>query len=131
MEINVIRHHKIDESVAIVIAKRRACRPTAVGDARLRGDVGKRSVAVIVIEDVAAETGQVEIRPAVIVVVADGAAHREAWRRQARALRHVSESPVVIVVIERAEAWLPLHRHLDRGRIRKIYIRPAVAIVIE
>src|SRR6266446_1148268 len=43
-------HIKVVESVVVVVANRHAHTPTDVGHSRLIGDVGKRPVAIVVIE---------------------------------------------------------------------------------
>ena len=78
MEVDVICDHQVDISIAVVVAEGCAGRPAAIGDAGFGGDVSECAVAVVVIENVAAEASYVEIWPAIIVVVADRAAHRQA-----------------------------------------------------
>ena len=84
VEVDVVGDHQVDESVTVVVAERCAGRPAPISDASLGGDVGEGAVSVVVIEDVSTQAGDVEVGPAVVVVVADGAAHGEAaaWRGQ-------------------------------------------------
>ena len=55
-KIDVVGHHKVDKTIAIVVAERRSRRPPAVRDAGFGSYIGKRAVAIVVIQDVAAET---------------------------------------------------------------------------
>src|SRR5580704_17149133 len=46
------RDKQIQPAVVIVIEESRRGRPTAGGDARFRGDIGKRAVAIVVIQNI-------------------------------------------------------------------------------
>ena len=83
------------------------------------------------VEHVAAEAGDVEIGPAVVVDVAHGAAHGEAGRSDAGFGGDVGEGAVVIVMEERASGLLALERHLYCGRVGEVNVGPAVAVVID
>ena len=103
----------------------------AIGNARFGGDVRECSVAVVVIEDVAAEAGDVKIGPAVVIVVADRTAHGQAGFGQPRFLGHVGEGAVVIVVVENTQCGLAFQSHVDGRRIGEIDVGPTVAIVVK
>ena len=64
-------------------------------------DVGEGAVVVVVVEAVLAEVGDVDVGPAVVVVVADGYAEAPAVVGDAGLGRDVGEGAVVIVVEER------------------------------
>src|SRR5207245_7371807 len=51
VEVHVIGNHQIEETVAVVIAKRSARGPAAIGDARFGRDIGKGPVAIVVVEN--------------------------------------------------------------------------------
>jgi len=79
----VVSDEEILEAVVVVIADANAVRPTWVGDAGFRGDIGEGAVAVVVVEAIAgtrrsaveaAPTDDEDIHPAVIVVIEEGAA---------------------------------------------------------
>ena len=131
MKIDVVCDHQIHEAIAIVIAERRARGPAAVRDAGFRGHIGKRAVAIIVIENISTQAGDVEIGPAVVVIIAHRSAHGEAGRGQAGFFGDVGKRAVVIIVIERAARLLPFYRHLNGRSICEINIQPAVSIVVE
>ncbi len=131
MKIDVVGDHEIDKSIAVVVAESGAGRPSSIGDAGLCRHVGKGAVAVVAIENVAAQAGDIEIGPAVVVVVSDGSAHGEARSGEAGFCRHVGESAVVIVVVENAEALRAFDRHLNRRSIGEIDVGPAIAIIVQ
>src|SRR5207248_2371525 len=62
------------------------------------GDVGKRAVMVVVVQPVLSEVSDVNIRPAVVVVIADGHPESPSVVRYARFRRHVHKCAIVIVV---------------------------------
>src|SRR5580693_3525233 len=75
VKIDVVGNHEVQKAVTIVITKGSAGRPAAIGDACLFRDIGERAVAVVVIKNIPAETSNVQIRPTIIVVIADGTTH--------------------------------------------------------
>ena len=101
VKVDVIGDHQIDESIAVIVAKRCAGRPAAVGDTCLRGYIGEGAVAIVAIEHVAAEAGDIKIGPAIVVVVADRSAHCKAGRGESGLGGDIGEGAVVIVVVER------------------------------
>src|SRR5882762_8670549 len=101
MEIDVVGNHEVEKTVAIVVAKSSAGRPAAVGNTGFGSDIGEGAVAIIFVKDVAAEAGDVEIGPAVVVVV------------------------------QSALARLSLDGHSDSGGIGEIDVEPAIAIVVK
>ena len=131
MKIHVIRHHQIQKSVAIVVAKRRARAPSSIRNARLFRHIRERSIAIVPVQNISAEASHVNVRPSIIFVIADGSAHRKTRRGNSRFVRHVRKCSVVIVVIERPSRLFAPDRHVNRRRIRKINIQPSVAIVIQ
>src|ERR1039457_6741271 len=110
MKIDIVGDHQINQAIAVVVAKRRAGGPAAVGHSGFGGDVGEGAIAVIAIEHVAAETGDVDIRPAIIVIVADRSALGDAGSRDSGFGRDTREGAVMIVVVKRSRALLTLHR---------------------
>ena len=69
-------------------------------DAGFGGDVGKRAIAVVVIENVASELGNEEIGETVVVVIAPNAAEAVVCAGDAGGVGDVGEGPVAIVAIE-------------------------------
>src|SRR5205823_10343187 len=75
MKINVIGDHQIEIAVAVVVGKGRAGGEAAIAHACLLGQVSKSAVAIVAIKHVPAQAGDVNIWPAIIVVIAHRAAH--------------------------------------------------------
>src|SRR5579859_4668752 len=100
--VNIVEHDQVEITVLVVIKPARAGGPaTFVGHAGLLRDVGKRSVAVVVIEDGAPVAGDIEIRIAVVVKVTHG--HPLAVKTlgaHSGFFRDVGKSAVAIVVIK-------------------------------
>ena len=76
------------------------CPGLDAGDAGFVGDVGESAVAVVVIENVAAELGDEEIGKAVVVVIAPDAAEAVAGAGDAGLFGDIGESAVAVVAIE-------------------------------
>src|SRR6266404_3059347 len=73
--LHIAHDDQVEQAIVIKIHPRRAGGPAAARDSSLFGDVGECSVAIIVIELVAAERGHVEVLEAIIVEIADGDSH--------------------------------------------------------
>ena len=108
VKVDVICDHQIDESVPVVISKGRAGREPALRHTSLGRDVRERAVAIVPIEHVSTQSCDVEVRPAIIVVVAYGAAHGESRRGDAGLLGYIREGSVVIIVVQGPRAFCPL-----------------------
>ena len=100
--VQVRRDEEIETAVAIVVDPRaaRSVAHIVLLQARLRGHVGERAIAVVVIQHVLAVVGDEEIVEAVVVVVADGHRRRPARSRQARLRRHIGKGAVAVVLVE-------------------------------
>src|SRR5262249_10145935 len=46
-------------------------------------------------------------------------------------ISHIGKCSIMIVVIERAARLLVLERHLYRGGVREVEVRPAIAVIID
>ncbi len=66
---------------------------------------------IVVIEAVLAEIADVHIRPAVVIVIADGDAEAPAVVGYAGLCGHVRECAIVIVVKQRGMRWRGFARH--------------------
>ena len=97
----------------------------------MRGHIGKRAISVVPVQHVSAQAGQVKIRPAIVVVISNSTTHAETRRVEAGTLGYVGKGAVVIVMVERTFGLLSLERHLDCGRVRKVHVRPAVAVIVD
>src|ERR1700735_3473362 len=60
-EVDVIGNHQIDETIVVIVAECGAGGPSAIGHAGFGSAVGECAVAVVVVENIATETSDVEI----------------------------------------------------------------------
>ena len=87
---------------------------------------------IVVIKPVLAVIRDVQIRPAVVVVIADGHAKSPSLVGDARFVRHVGKRAVVIVVKKRGARRLLFSSHcIKGGTIHEINVGPAVVVVIK
>ena len=94
---------EIQLAVVIVIEESRGRGPAAGCDACMRSYIRKCAVAVVVVQDVAAVAGDIEIGKAVVVVIAGGHAHPVvgfAGPRKPRLGSDVGEGAIPILAIE-------------------------------
>ena len=73
--VHVARDEQVELSVVVGIEETGARTPAAAAHARARGHVGESAISVVAVQRVAAESGEVQILEAVVVVVADRDAH--------------------------------------------------------
>src|SRR3984893_11802138 len=93
-------YEQIEPALIVVVEPNRTGSPTGRADTGLLRDVGKSSVAVVVVQNAFSVVGHVEIGEAVVIVVAHCGTHSIAASGYAGFLRHVAECAVPIVVIE-------------------------------
>ena len=91
---------EVQPAVAVDIDEAGARRPAVACHAGLFGDIGKRSVAVIPVQNIVAEVGDVEVRPAIVVVVAGRHPHSVGMAAHPGLLGDVGEGAVAVVVIQ-------------------------------
>ena len=102
IELDEVADEEIEMAVAVVIEESAARAPAAflLVEAGLPRDIGKRSVAVVVEEDVVAPEGAEQVVPAVVVVVAHADAGLPAAATNAGFLRDIGECAVAVVFVE-------------------------------
>ena len=100
IELRVAGHKQIEAAVVIVVSPTRTGIPAIEGHACFLGDIGKRSVVIIVIEAALAKVGDVNIRPAIIVVVADRDAESPTLIGHASLRGDIGKGAIMIVVQE-------------------------------
>src|SRR2546425_3588440 len=69
IESRVAGNKEIKKAIAVVIAPGCARRPSAQRDSSLFSDVGESTVMIVVVEAVLAEIGNVDIGPAIVIVI--------------------------------------------------------------
>src|SRR5207249_3213129 len=100
IEIHVTGDVQIEQAVAVVIAESATGSPGVDIYAAPHGNVGKGTVAIVVVEPGGAEVRHEDVLPAIIVEVAHADARTPAVVRQARFQSDVGEGTVVVVVEE-------------------------------
>ena len=132
VEIRIVRDHQIQPAVAIVIQESATAAPrfSVSGHSGLLGYLFERPSAIVV-EPVLSVIGDVEIFPAVVVIVADTNALTPAGSDESRTFRHVRECSVMIVMIEVVRRRASCREAFQGRAIHKEDIRPAIVVVIE
>ena len=129
---HVMADKQIQLAIPVIVDKSRARAPAARGHARFRGHVGERAISVVVVQHVVRKTRDVNVRIAVVVVIADGNPHAiNAAVRYAGGLRHIRKRSVGILAVERIPARLAIHRELVASALHQKNIQPPVLVVIE
>src|SRR5579864_382235 len=88
-------------AVAIVVSPSRASAESATAHSSLFGYIFELAITKIVVQDIATITGDVNIKPPVIVKIGNRHAHAPASPGQTRRLRNVLESSVGFLVVQR------------------------------
>ncbi len=132
VEVDVVRDEEVDEAVVVVVAEGSAGGPSVI-DAKASGlrDVGEGAVTVIAVKNDATETGDEEVGPSVVIVIADGDAHGPAGETYAGFVGDVGKGAVAIVVVEGAARLCAGERHINVGRVGEVDVWPAVTIVVD
>src|SRR5208282_35588 len=93
---------------------------------------GECAVVIVVVEAVLAEVRDIDIRPAIVVVVRNGDTETPALVSDARFVRHVRECAVVIVVQQhRAGRRFFTLQRAKRRSVQQVNIEPAIVVVVE
>src|SRR5207302_1856989 len=99
----IVGHVEVQLAVVIVVSEGTARAPSpGVANSGRRSHIAERAVAVVVVEDAATYMGDVDVFPAVTVVVADAHTHAPSAMVQARLCRNIGEGAVAVIVIELA-----------------------------
>jgi len=131
-EIDVARDVEVQVAVLVDVQEASArADVVAVGNARLLGDVRKRAVAIVSVQDVGSVVVQVEVEVAVVVVIAGG--HAQAVSRVAHAglIRHIRELPAAVITIEGILRRCVCGGSAQGGAVEKVDVDVTVAVVVE
>ena len=116
----------------IVISPRGPSGPASEGDARLFRYVREGTVAVIVIEPVLPVIRDVNVGPAVIVIVADRDAESLTFVGHTRLFGYIRKRAVVVVVEQHgAGSWFFSFQCCDGGTVQQVDIQPAVIVIVD
>src|SRR5207302_10979162 len=97
---------------------------------RLLRDFGKHS-RLVVVQTIFAEVGDIQIFPAIIVVVADTDSLSPATCCQTRLDSYIRKSAVVIIAIEVVGGTLPCGEPFHGSAVYKENIGPAIVVVVK
>src|SRR6266852_6336911 len=100
----------------------------SAGNPSFVGDVGKGSVSIIAIQNIAAILRHKEIGKAVVIEISPHATEPVSGSRHACLFRNVGEGAVSVVVIERVADGNPAI--VEIAPVHKINVLPAVAVEI-
>ncbi len=114
-----MRNVQIEETVAVLVAKRRRRRPSVSRDPELPSGILETAVPEIAIEHIGTVVGHIEIHVAIIVEVPDGHAHPVAYVTHARLGGDVGERAVCILSKESIAIY---------ARLDEIDVEVAVAV---
>src|SRR4029077_10081634 len=106
-------------------------RPTPKRHAGFLGDICECAVMIVVVKPVLPKVRDVNIRPPVVVIIADRDSDSPSLIRDASFLCDIRKSPVTIIVEKHGSRWcfLPLQRR-DGRTIKKIDVEPAVVVIV-
>src|SRR5580698_9087840 len=123
---------KVGPAIAVVVTKSRTRRPAGItAQPRLGGHVAEGAIVVVVVENNSSKTGNQQIGPTVIIKVSNGGPHRPAGITDTGLLRHIGERTIVVVMEESTACFFAGQRHVDSGRVGKVDVWPAVAIIVD
>src|SRR5437588_6501717 len=132
VEVRIICDDQIELPIPIVIHEGAAASPSLsiTGDACCVRHLFESAVAVVV-EPVFPVVRDVNVVPAVVVVVADTHALTPAAGDKTSFLCNIGECSIVIVTIEMTGGRTLCVKTIEPGAIHEQYVRPAIVIVIE
>src|SRR5260370_24334297 len=142
IQFHVSSDEEIKMAVVIVIQKARGNRPAAGGYSSSLGYIRESAVAIVVVQDIFAVAGDVEIGETVIVIVAHGDAHAVvavAGGGKARGLSNVRETAIAILAVQAVPvtriATVKLFRYFQRigdlAAIYKEYVEETIVVIVE
>src|SRR5207247_11095365 len=115
----------------VVIKPYGAGSPAGSGQAGLFRHIRKRPIAIVVIQNAAAVLRDVEIGPAVIIIVSYGGAHAVTAAGNTRFFRDVGKSAVAIVVVQRVterRIWIV---EITSYSVGQVQVHPDVVVVLD
>src|SRR5215471_17137327 len=118
-------------AVAVVVNEGAASAPFAGPcDTGFVGDLNEHSVLVVV-QAVLSVVGDIEVFPAVVVVVADANALSPARSGEAGLVGNVGECAVVVIAVEVIGRGLAAGKAFESGSIDQENVWPAIVVVVD
>src|SRR5712691_6791030 len=129
---DITAYVQIQMAVAVIVEESSASMKRSSGfyprDSGFVRNVGKRAVAIVAIERVAAELGYIEVGKAVVVIVPPNAAQAVARAGDSGFVGHIGKGAIAVVVIERiARGDTAI---IEITSVDKINVLPAVSVEI-
>src|SRR5712691_3305698 len=116
----------------IVVTPRWSGGPPTQRDAGLLCHIRERAIMIVMIEAVLSEIRNVDVRPAVIVVVAHCDSETPALIRDASFVRNVGERSVVIVMEQHCARGRSLSFQSSKRRtVEQVNVWPAIVVIIK
>ena len=139
---HVPSHKEIEMAVVIVIEEARGNRPAAARHACFFGDIGKGSVAIVVVQDIFSIARHEEVSKTIVIIVSDCHTHAVIARtcsRQACGFGDVGEAAVLVLAVEPVpiagvgaiEFLRELHGTCQMAAVDQKDVEQAVVIVVE
>src|SRR3954468_21720064 len=122
---------QVEAAIVVVIEPHRTRCPSRTGDSGTRGDVSKRAVAVVVIENTSSILRHKKIGKAVTIVIADCDAHTVAAGSDSGALGHIAESAIAIVAIEDIAKRRLRIIEIALAAVDEVNVHPTVIVVVD
>ena len=131
VKVDEAAHKKVESAIIIIVKPDGAGSPTRGSDTSLLGDIGKRTVAIVAIENATAILCQVKVGEAVAVIIPNCHTHPVSARCDARLPRNVCECAVPVVVIESVAKRRLRVIEVATTAVDQVDVHPAVVVVIE
>ena len=91
---------QIELAIVVIVEPDGACGPAGRGNAGFISHISEGAIAVVVIENIAAITRDIEINPTIAIVIAGGDAHAEGATSHSGFVGHVCERAIVVVMVK-------------------------------
>ena len=124
-------YEQIQLTVVVIVKPHGAGGPAGCGHTCFLRDVSKCSVAVVVIKNIAAITCDIEIDPAIAVIIGSGDAHTKTGSSHSCFVGDVSESAVMIIMVEGVLQRGRRCKEIRWSTVDQINIHPTVVVIIQ
>src|SRR5262249_25657675 len=127
----ILANKQVQPPVVVVIEPGSARAPPRRSHPRFRRNIGKCTIAIVVIQDAARVLRDVEIRKSIAVVIAYSNTHAIRVSRHTGLGGHVGESAVPVVVVKGIAQRLFRGEKVALPAVDQIDIHPAVVVVVD
>src|SRR3954462_6666071 len=95
---SVARHEEVKAPVAIVVSEGGAGGPASKRDSRLLSNIGEGPVVIVMVETIFSQVGDIQVGPAIVVVVAHSDSDAPSVVRHTRFCCDIRKRAVVVVM---------------------------------